>query len=170
MKINTEKLRFENPLKVAFKEQIDGINSIKPVIGTLKLTLLPTGVKITGSIGTILKLTCVRCLNVYFWPLKINIAENLVFNDSSNVFLKDKELLQNDFYELIPDDNVIDLSDIIYQSVILKSPTQNICQEQCSGLSPNTGTNYKPTLTSNNNFDIDPRWLKLKKILPHNND
>ncbi len=159
MKISIDKLRNENPLNIFFKEEINGINAIKPVTGNLTLTLNSTGVRIKGIISTILKLTCVRCLNTYFFPIKVTINENLIFNLVTDN-AKDRELLKNDFVENIPVDNQIDLSDIIYQSVILTSPTQNICTSDCQGI----------TSGSNSKDSFDPRLAKLKNLIPKNQD
>ncbi len=85
---------------------------------------------------------------------------------------RDRELLRDDFYEELPADGIVDISDVVYQAVTLASPVFSRCGEECPGppkaeASGTGGLSSGSSGSSNNERPIDPRWKNLKSLFPN---
>ncbi|MBI2812533.1 MAG: DUF177 domain-containing protein, partial [Candidatus Melainabacteria bacterium] len=88
----------------------------------------------------------------------------------------DGELLRDDFVEPLPDDGVLDITDVVYQAVTLATPTFCSCGDQCPG-PPERATGgasggkakAKSGAGGSKTDDrpIDPRWKNLKTLFPN---
>lgn len=169
MKISVEELRARpsQRLTISYKEELKGIDAVKPVIGDLSLSLDSTGVRIHGRLQTLLKLHCHRCLRAYFQGLNIDIDERLVF-DLNEEQPRERELLKRDFVEPIPKSGVLDISDIVYQAVTLATPSHFLCGSECPGPPTAEGTGSQQALAEPKEQEsrIDPRWKNLKTLFP----
>ncbi len=152
-------------LALAFKETIAGISAVKPVIGDLVVTLDSVGVRVCGRLATLLKLECHRCLKPYFQTLNITVDEQLVHVSPGQQMPRERELTSSDFVEPVPDDGILDITDIVYQSVTLASPGLCICGPECPG--PQLGgSEVDQGAAAGRDASADPRWQNLKSLLP----
>jgi len=168
-------------LDFVFREDLRETQAIKPAVGELSAIWSPSGVRVEGQITTLLKLNCDRCLNPYFQSLSIDIDERFVQTtflgrDFEKNEKHDGELLHDDFVEPIPDDGLLDITDVVYQAVTLATPTYCLCGEQCPGTpGPATGgaSGGKAAAKSGagtsktDDRPIDPRWKNLKTLFPN---
>lgn len=177
MKISLDELKSlpAGRLDIDFKESFDNVEAIKPVVGTLTITASATGVRVAGHVQTLLKLNCHRCLNPYFLSLNVPIDEKFVIESfqgfSSRNSQKERELSAGDFVETLPDDGVLDISDVVYQAVTLATPTTCRCGESCPGPEfAHQGSKPQPLADdqkeSSKEKPIDPRWRNLKSLFP----
>lgn len=151
-------------LHLSFCEELDGLGAVKPVIGELTIALNSVGVRVKGTIETLLKLNCHRCLKPYFQNLQVLIDERFSELNEENV-ARDRELNKDDFVEPLPPNGKIDISDIVYQAVTLATPTYCRCGNSCPG--PQIQGQRKVSATSQaepDNSKIDPRWQNLKTL------
>ena len=98
---------------------------------------------LTGQLTGRLVLTCNRCLE------KFNFAISLVINEE---FLK----------KAIPNPEHLDISNIIFERILLDIPMKAICNENCKGLCSFCGQNLNNAECDCNRASIDPRLVKLK--------
>ncbi len=178
MKINLLDLNSlpQQRLLINFNQPIAGLEAVKPVVGDLLISADASGARMTGRIQTLLKLTCHTCLNPFFQPLKIELDERFIYEDYLNEEkreARDKELQTDDFNELISSDGVIDISETVYQSVVLATPIYCSCGSQCPGppLGNTHGSGLKdpdsPAKSAGQDAaTIDPRWKNLKTLFP----
>lgn len=167
MKISLEELRSQpqQRLLVGFKENVPGLDAVKPVIGDVALTLGSWGVQVSGRVQTLLKLTCHRCLRAYFQSLNVDLDERLVYDQDLLNDRRERELTRDDFVEVIPESGVLDISDIVYQAVTLATPTYCLCGAECPGPSLSAGSGKNISLGQNKSQDReDPRWKNLKTL------
>lgn len=164
VKISIDELKAQ-PQHIDFKETIEGLEAVKPVLGEITLSLSSYGVKVIGRVQTMLKLNCDRCLRPYFQSLSLDINEQLVY-PSENEPQRERELLKDDFVELLPDDGLIDVTDIIYQAITLAKPSHYSCGSECPGLPAGAKGTGGNTLAGDKKTQdlIDPRWKNLKTI------
>jgi uncharacterized metal-binding protein YceD (DUF177 family) len=85
---------------------------------------------------------------------------------------RDRELLRDDFYEELPADGNVDISDVVYQAVTLASPVFSRCGEECPGppkpeTSGTGGLSSGKIAAGDNERPIDPRWKNLKSLFPN---
>ncbi len=96
---------------------------------------------------------CSRCLKEIDYKIKGSIKRSIVtkFNDidDENVFVES---------------DVIDLSDLIVDDIILNLPTQLLCSELCKGLCVKCGADLNTENCECDTQNIDPRLSKLKDL------
>ncbi|MBI4533659.1 MAG: DUF177 domain-containing protein [Candidatus Melainabacteria bacterium] len=151
---------------ISFKEQIPGLEAVKPVVGELTLSLDSWGLKLTGQVQTLLKLHCHRCLKAYFHSLSVDVDESFVHQTEMP---RERELSHHDFVEPIPNNGVLDISDVVYQAVTLASPVYCLCGEDCPGppVPQSAGVPKDKGASDKTQEYIDPRWQNLKTLLPN---
>jgi uncharacterized metal-binding protein YceD (DUF177 family) len=162
---------------IQFNEVLPITDAVKPVVGELVLAMAAGGVKLTGNVKSLLKLQCQTCLRPYFHALNVDIDEYFVphrdaLGDFEMGAPRDKELLKDDFYDEVPADGFIDISDVVYQAVTLASPVFSRCGDECPGPPKSEGTRggsvsgSDPEQTASEK-PIDPRWKNLKTLFPN---
>ncbi len=157
-------------LRLSFNEKLPVEGAVKPVLGELSICASAGGVIITGRVKTLLKLNCHVCLRPYFQSLTVDIDEQLATGPQErDESPRERELLRDDFYELIPDDGILDISDIVYQAVTLAAPVFYRCGDECPGppksekaLASADSDSSSPEVASQPK--IDPRWQNLKTL------
>lgn len=140
----------------------------KNVTGSICVSINAGGVKMTGELECVLELNCDVCLGPFTLPLEIDIDEQFVYSKSGNshesedtqTYTKEKELNPEDFYEVLPDDQTLDVTDIVYQAVVLSLPAFAHCGEACRGIPLKTPIQDEPEKSAK----IDPRWESLKTL------
>jgi len=179
MKINVDDLQDlpSHRLSLDFNEELAVSNAVKPVVGELVVTFGATGMRLVGNVKTLLKLNCQACLRPYFQPLSVDVEELFVPTGSMEAEYemgapRDRELHGDDFYEELPADGNVDISDVVYQAVTLASPVFSRCGEECPG-PPKPEASGTGGLSSGKSADgkderpIDPRWKNLKSLFPN---
>ncbi len=165
-------------LNLAFNENLAGLDAVKPVVGDLLLIYSATGLRLTGWVKTLLKLPCDRCLRPYFQAMTVELDERFapasLLNDDRET--KERELHGRDFVEPVPDDGLLDISDVVYQAVTLATPSYRLCGDECPG-PPKTGAAVEsPAAVGTAGAvrsdkppakPIDPRWKNLKTLFPN---
>ncbi len=180
MKISLRELRAGSGQKLSlqFNELLSDPQMVKPIVGDIFLSTSSATIKLQGHIETIVKLQCHSCLNYFFKPLQLELNEEFVYEDYLNgkaLNPRDRELQREDFFESVPYDGEIDVSNVVFQSVTLAIPTYCSCGAECSGppiYNVKAGENIKNVQNSDSSADrgwTDPRWHNLKTILPKDN-
>ncbi|MCK4260969.1 MAG: DUF177 domain-containing protein [Halanaerobiales bacterium] len=98
---------------------------------------------VTGKMTVNTALVCSRCLEKFTYSMDIDFFAELSHDEMVN-------------------DNQIDLSDSIYEHLLLEIPIKTICNEQCKGLCPQCGQNLNLGECGCDREVIDPRLVKLK--------
>lgn len=173
MKINLDELYSlpQRRLRFDFNEKLAVEGAVKPVVGDMIVSASVGGIHLMGNVRTLLKLSCHVCLRPYFHSISVDIDEQFAqssYEDDSHP--RERELLKDDFFEALPTDGSLDISDVVYQAVTLASPVFCRCGEQCPG-APET-ENVECDSDSGNGVgdesdspEIDPRWNNLKSLL-----
>ncbi|NUQ80161.1 MAG: DUF177 domain-containing protein [Bacteroidetes bacterium] len=108
--------------------------------------------QVNGSV----ELSCDRCLE------QVNLAVN---ETTSVVYRPDgDETLDPDVKPLSRDQNIIDLTPDVVDTIRLAIPMKVVCSETCKGLCPSCGVNLNQTACGCSNDTIDPRWENLLKL------
>lgn len=178
MKVNIDELRNlpHQKLNLSFKESIDSLDAVKPVLGELCLVASSTGIRIAGQVQTLLKLTCDRCLTPYFLNISVPIEEFFREQQAPHYrepekMTRERELTADDFVEELSEEGNLDISDLVYQAVTLAKPVTCLCGDDCPGPAfPDAETKSSSLAKSKDGKDsdqlIDPRWKNLKTLFP----
>jgi uncharacterized metal-binding protein YceD (DUF177 family) len=178
MKISLDELSYlpGQRLTFNFKEELRATAAVKPVVGELSISLNASGVKLTGHLVTLLKLRCDRCLAPFFHSLSLDLDERFVSRQFLEKENKERELRLDDFVEALPEDGILDIGDIVFQSVTLATPAYCLCGSECPG--PPKMASIKEDSTTRYSIDEksgaiaaesdlpDPRWRNLKTLFP----
>lgn len=116
-----------------FSEIIEEFNRDKPVKANLKVEVLGYIIRITGRIEAEVNLVCDLCLKDFTKSFAFEVDEAYTkysLNDSNN---QEFELKPNDFMEDLNGNDEIDITDFIYQSIILHIPNKLVCDINCKG-------------------------------------
>lgn len=169
MKVSLDSIKAlpQQRMRIRFKEDIAGIDAVKPVVGELEVTADSVGVRLSGSVKTLLKLKCDRCLGPYFQSLFVELEERFVYQ-AEGLVSKDKELRAADFVEPVPEDEHLDITDLVYQAVTLSTPSYCFCGDSCPGPEvPEKADGAVSYGVAGEGGRIDPRWENLKTLLPN---
>ena len=139
-----------------FSEIIEEFNKEKPIEAKLEIEVLGTTIKITGKIHAEVKLNCDLCLKEFTKIIEIDVQEAYTrynLNDGNNT---EYEIKTDCFTEDLNGSDEIDITNFIYQCVILNIPNKLVCDIKCKG-----DENLKKYIKEER---IDPRLEIFKKI------
>lgn len=120
-------------LQVNFEDFIEGIESKEPIIATLDLTSLGEFIQIFGNVSGCAILECDLCLEKYNYKFDIEIDELFSKNEVHDEHGQEIELKEGQFVTDLQGSSDIDISDFLYQSVILDFPNKKVCGINCKG-------------------------------------
>ena len=158
MKLNIDEFENipENFITYEFHEIIKRLENDRMADGSITVYKTGYGVRIEGHIETDIELQCDRCLDVYTYRVNINIDENFIEGTIGSDSTKEYELTQGEFVEELNGRKEIDITDLIYQSIIIDLPGKKLCRAECKG--------SKEFQSIHAEDEIDPRMEIFKKI------
>ena len=112
---------------------------------------------------------CSRCLEPFEQTIHVEIEEVFVPTVDMATGLPihpDDE----DEALLIDEHHILDLSEILRQSILLALPMTPLCRPDCKGLCPVCGTNLNYETCTCEVEHIDPRWASLSLFLEKEDD
>ncbi len=139
-----------------FSEIIEEFNKDIPVRAELKVKITDSIIRITGEIFAKLNLICDICLKEFTKDFNIKVDEAFIKQGLRNSYNQEFELKEDCFIEDLNGKNEIDITDFVYQSVILNIPNKLVCDINCNG-----DENLKKYLKKEIS---DPRLEIFKKI------
>lgn len=146
------------------EEVVDIAGDSRLVQGDISLTLTNRSILVKGTLHFDVELTCSRCLNLFSYPLTLDIEEEYFpkINIYSGKALPPPE--DQDAFA-IDEHNILDLIEAVRQYALLSMPMKPLCHADCAGLCPICGCNLNRGACSCPPEDIDPRWAKLRELI-----
>jgi len=156
--INIDELEVTPDKKLEFviNEHIKELQNESLVVGNITVKATCYGVNVTGHVETDIKLECDRCLKEYTYHIEADIDENFVKGKIFDQSKAEIEIKGENFVEELGDKKEIDLTDLIYQTIILNTPNQKLCDINCAG-----SEEYRKYIE---NKPVDPRLQIFKDI------
>ena len=135
MKINVSEIenKESKSQNIKFSEIFEEFNSEIPVNADLNAEIIGDLIKIKGKIQAVLKLTCDVCLKEFTKEINIDVEEyynKYSLNDSDS---GDFEIKEDAFTEDLNGQDEIDITNFVYQSIILSMPNKIVCDINCNG-------------------------------------
>ncbi len=135
-----------------------------PVRGTIELLNTGEGISARGRARATVVLDCSRCLRPHNVPLDITVDEICSLDQ-----IEDWQAGPASDDEQCPvpicDGEVVDLSELVRQLLILSVPPRSLCQPDCRGLCPQCGQNLNEAQCECHQREVDPRLVSLKRLL-----
>ena len=141
----------------------DSLRPLKPAEFHGQMQRLEGKAHIRGKLTADIETSCSRCLE----PVKrhLEIAFDDVFVDASEeTTVSETELEEVDLNESLVVDGKVDMADVIREQILLATPEQVYCNDDCKGLCPKCGENRNLIDCDCADDEIDPRWAALKDL------
>lgn len=108
----------------------------EPVSWSVDLTNTGDAILVTGSVEGVVATPCARCLEEARVPIVGEIEGYFLIGSAAAA-----PEGADDEFDVLPDDNMIDLASLIGAAVLLEAPLMPLCDEGCKGLCPTCGAN-----------------------------
>jgi uncharacterized protein len=140
------------------------IRIVDPIAVDFHLTCSGRDVLARVAASTRASLTCSRCLEVFLFPVRaqtrFTFCRKSHPGDSQRALELDIEDLETATFE----GDEIDLSELVYEQIVLSFPIKPLCHEGCLGLCPRCGVNRNLEACGCHAERLDPRWEVLGKL------
>ena len=123
--------------------EAEGVVFAEPIRGIVDFTNTGRAIVAKGEFETTARLECGRCLNDFSIPVSSVIDESFEIQALATEAPEEEVPVAEAEEELEPFfvENVLDLEELIRQSVILALPIRPLCRDDCKGLCLNCGQN-----------------------------
>jgi uncharacterized protein len=151
-------------------EEAIGIDVISVPKGPLEIDLrlesVSEGVLVTGEFEVTAQGECIRCLEPIELKLEKNFQELYAYKAVKTSKDSNKEIEEDDDTDqLLMDGDYINLEAPIRDAIVLSLPINPLCAEDCEGLCPDCGQNWRYLPEDHTHQQIDARWSGLKGLL-----
>ncbi len=143
----------------------DDVTLEAPVEGELVLSSTGRTVCLTGQVRAVAGLTCGACLARFEQPLDIPVSEEFR-RPGGGLAPAQEELQSEDFLMLVEPGDIIDVTEVVRQNLILALPIAPRCREDCRGLCPRCGADLNRGPCACEGREIDPRLQPLRRWSP----
>ena len=153
----------DKKLQVDFEEFIEGVESDEAIKAELELTSLGEFIEVTGNIEGTAILECDLCLEKFEYEIDFEIEELFAKNsliEENGECGQEIELKDGEFVTDLKGSKDINITDLLYQSVILDFPNKKVCGINCKGNNFLNDENY----SQNSKNETDPRLAVFKDI------
>ncbi len=133
IKISDIESKTEKKEHISFSEVYDEFNKDIPVSADLNIEINGNIIKIYGNVKAVLNLTCDICLKEFTKELNFETEEYYIKNSLNDKYINEFEINENKFYEDLNGEDEIDISNFVYQCVILHIPNKLVCDINCNG-------------------------------------
>ncbi len=133
LKLSELENKINKEQEINFSQIYEEFNKNVPTEAKLHAKIIGDYIKIEGTIKAALNAVCDKCLKEFTKELNINVDEVFIkgcLNDSYN---EEFEIKTDCFIEDLNGRNEIDITDFVYQSVILNIPNKLVCDINCNG-------------------------------------
>jgi len=136
MKVTIEELNQSESgnIDFEFEEDFEEINLVSPA--KVKLTVSRIGggfINVKGKVFAKLNAVCDNCLKEFIYKIDCDIDETFAENTLYDEYKEETEIKDGFFAVDLNGSGEIDLSDLIYQSLILSIPNKLVCDINCIG-------------------------------------
>lgn len=116
-----------------FEEIIDEFNDVEPVRADVNVEIIGNLIRVKGQIVAKVNLVCDVCLNDFTKDMDVKFEEFFTKYNLNEEYGKEYEIKNDGFVEDLNGSNEIDITDLIYQTVILNIPNKLVCGINCNG-------------------------------------
>lgn len=126
----------DKKIKIDFEDFLEGVVSDEPIKAELELISLGDFIEVKGFVEGTARLECDLCLEEFEYELDFEIEELFAKNSlmGENVEAgQEIELKDGQFVTDLQCSKDLNITDLLYQSVILDFPNKKVCGINCKG-------------------------------------
>ncbi len=114
----------------------------EPLRWQVDVTNTGSALLVEGTVTGTGTCACSRCLEDVPHDFEGVIEGYFIINgETATRYDDDDEALDEDEFEVLPDDHILDLSSLIEAALFVDAPDMPLCREDCAGLCPQCGAN-----------------------------
>lgn len=133
----------------------------EPLVGQIEMVRTADGILVRGKLTTAVELQCDRCLEPFTQKVEFEIEEE--FHPA--IDMSTGARLPCDEQETrIDEHHIIDLTELMRQSIFLALPMHPLCRIGCLGLCDRCGQNLNEGPCDCKESMVDPRLEILRKL------
>ena len=115
----------------------DDLRFDDPIDYEVDVTNTGDALLVQGQVRGVALIACARCLDDVTVPFEGDIEGYFLINSE----VDHPEDLDDDEFDVLPDDHIIDLMPLIQAALFIEAPTIPLCREDCKGICPQCGAN-----------------------------
>lgn len=143
------------------------IRLVQPIQVDLRLERLGQDVQVGMRLVAAVSLACARCLEQFVLPIEVQTRFTFCRACGRASQPREKGLSLEDLETGSYDGEEIDLSDLVYEQIVLSLPMKPLCSEECKGFCPRCGANLNLESCGCVETGGDPRWDALRQLKAH---
>lgn len=121
-------------LNFDFEDTPEGVDLAEPAHAVFCVKKLGGGfIEITGKINAKINAVCDNCLKNFIYEIETDVEETYAENTLYEEYTGEIEIKDNFFAIDLNGAKEIDLTDLMYQSLILALPNKFVCDINCNG-------------------------------------
>lgn len=129
----------------------------------IKISRFAKRVFIEGSVNISVSLKCSRCLNEFYYPLKVVFREE--YNPVEDIGKEDERELTGEELDLgFFKNDEIDIVEVVKEQVLLSVPMKPLCRAECRGICSKCGKDLNRGQCTCKAEGIDSRLAPLEKF------
>jgi len=129
------------------------------------LNRIDDDVYLKGTVMTSVIASCSRCLDTLSYPIDSDLKSHYVPSGNQFISKRDVELHASDIDAEVYENQQIDLTQSIRDSILLAVPVICLCKENCKGICSKCGHNLNQgRCECENESFVDPRLESLKNF------
>ena len=133
-----ESSHFEGTFSVpVMKAGPDLYDFAEPLVWQVDVTNTGEALLVTGTVEGDAKTSCARCVEEFSLSLTGEIEGYYLLDAEKGA----PEDMDDDEFDVLPENNVIDLEPLIRAALLLEFPLVPLCDDDCKGLCPTCGAN-----------------------------
>lgn len=142
--------------------QSDGeCHFLAPVNASLSVVREYDHIRVHGTVGTEVRLSCSRCLKEYTSP--VSSVFTIFYTRSDDALPEDEvELGEEDLVSVSYSGDEIDFSDEIAEQILLGLPYKALCSDECKGLCHSCGADLNDSACSCSEKSVSMVFSPLK--------
>jgi uncharacterized protein len=118
------------------------------------------GVLATGTVDSVARGACVRCLESVSLPVRASFQELFAYADRAAHHV---DVGDDDEDRYVLEGDLLDLEPMLRDAVVLQLPFQPVCRPDCPGLCVECGASLADD-PDHSHETIDPRWASLQAL------
>lgn len=148
----------------------EDLEPLDPLEGSIELMRTSQGIMVTGTLRTVLRMECQRCLTLTDTETVLDLEEEFHPIIHIGDIPLDAVPDEDDEALLIDEQHILDLTEVIRQGLWLAAPMGLLCRPDCAGLCPQCGGNRNLGECQCEQHPYDSRWAALRALLPEASD
>ena len=136
------------------------------IIGQVALRNTGRTILARGVLRAVVIAECSRCLKPHLCPIEFDFCEDCALSQIDDPVAYSAEFRDDEPVPIpILDHQMVDLSELIRQLLVLHLPSHPICSPDCRGLCPECGADLNVSACSCRTPEPDPRLAPLRDLL-----